>query len=667
MNSERNVPGTASVGHLAQRLEYRSDQDGHRVGPCGAAQALTKQALVEDDARQSARLPDTTAQAARRALRESEERFREIAESIPDVFYSRAPDASRVFYLSPAFEALWGCSRATIYERPLLLFDQVRMEDRPSVRAALARQSGGQSTSIVYRLDRNDGSRRWIRDDAHPIRDVEGTVIRVVGTARDITAYRQVRRQLQRERRKLAYIAQHDDLTGAYNRTFLASHVPKLLAEARASGARLGVIFIDIDEFKMINDSRGHRAGDLLLRRLVSRLRRTVSDRDLIVRTGGDEFVAIVRSAQGQRAVEDAAAGMLRALRAPIRVNGEVFCVTASMGISVCPEDGTDLEALLQNADIALYQQKALGKDGVRRFTRHMHAEIQKRAALLQALQQALRGGHLSLEYQPILDLRTGRTAGLEGLVRWRDPTFNQVPPSVFIGLAEKSGLGNELGMQVLRMACRQLREWRDAGLPVVPVSVNLSPPQFERGELTSFIPALLSEFSLEPGSLTVEITEGIAMDHGGRTLATLNALRELGVRIAIDDFGTGYSSLSYLRDLPVDTLKIDRSFIGDIGGDSKATEIVAAIVRVAQTLGLKTVAEGVETLAQLKEVRDLGCDAVQGYYLSRPLTSHACREHLHQLAAGNFTSLATPWTAGAPLLNRGRIQFPRLAALEAT
>lgn len=578
--------------------------------------------------------------AAQDALRESEDRFREMADNITDVFYSRLPDASRVFYLSPAFDKIWGRSRAFVYERPRSLFDEVLPEDRPALEEALRRQSAGDSTSIDYRLRRADGSEIWIRDSAYPVRDGEGRVIRVVGTARDVTSYKSICEQLQKERRTLAYLAHRDVLTGAYNRAFLAARGPKLLAAARESGTQLGVLYIDVDEFKMVNDSRGHRTGDELLRTIARRLRQAVRAQDLVVRSGGDEFLAVVRGLDEHQSVEEIARRVIRSLRAPIEIDGEIFCITASIGMSVFPEDGSDLDGLLQNADIALYQAKRCGKDGFRRFTHAMHGEMQRRAGLLQALQRALRSEQLSLVYQPITDLCTGRTASLEALVRWRDPAFDQVPPSAFVPLAEQSGLANELGMQVLRMACRQLREWRDAGLPPVPVAVNVSPRQFERGEFASVIVSLLSEFSLQPADLIVEITEGAAMDRGAQTLDTLQSLRKLGVGIAIDDFGTGYSSLSYLRELPVDSLKIDRSFIVDMGHGSKGSEIVAAIIKVAQTLGLRTIAEGVETLAQLDEVRALGCDAIQGFYLSRPLAPGACRLHLAQLAADNVASL---------------------------
>jgi diguanylate cyclase (GGDEF)-like protein/PAS domain S-box-containing protein len=578
--------------------------------------------------------------AAQEALHESEDRFREMADNIADVFYSRSPDVSRVFYLSPAFDKIWGRSRAFVYERPLSLFDEVRADDRPTLEAALARQAAGESTSVDYRLTRSDGSEIWIRESAYPVRDDREGVIRVVGTARDITPYKTIHLQLQKERRKLAYLAHRDVLTGAYNRTFLASCGAELLAQAHESGTQLGVLYIDVDEFKMVNDSRGHRTGDELLRTIARRLRQTLRTQDLVVRSGGDEFLAIVRRLDEQQPIEEIARRLIRALRAPIQLDGETFCITASIGMSVYPTDGADLDGLLQNADIALYQAKGHGKDAFRRFTAAMRDEMQQRAAMLQALQRALRSEQLMLVYQPIADLCTGRTASLEALVRWPDPAFSQVPTSTFVSLAEQSGLANELGLHVLRMACRQMREWRDAGLPPVPVAVNVSPRQFERGEFASVIVSLLSEFSLQPADLIVEITEGAAMDEGAQTLQTLQALRKLGMGIAIDDFGTGYSSLSYLRDLPVDTLKIDRSFIGDIGVGSKGCEIVAAIIKVAQTLGLKTIAEGVETLAQLEQLRTLGCDAIQGYYLSRPLAPGACRLHLAQLAADNIASL---------------------------
>lgn len=578
--------------------------------------------------------------AAQQALHESESRFREMAENIADVFYSRSPDASSFSYLSPAFEQIWGRSRSTVYERPGSFFDEVHPEDRPKIEAALVRQAAGSRTDLLYRLNRGDGRQLWIRDRAYPIRDRDGSVIRVVGTARDISAYRRVDLELQRERRKLAYIAHHDILTGVYNRAYLTARAPQIIAEARASGERLAIFFVDLDEFKLVNDSRGHRTGDMLLRIVAKRLRNALRPSDLIVRTGGDEFVAVMTHVSDVQQVESAAKRVAESMRGPIQLEDETFCVTVSIGVSVYPEDGTDLATLLRNADIALYQTKATGKDGYCRFTVSMHEQMQTRAALMHALQQAIGTDQLTLVYQPIVELRTGRTMSMEALLRWNHPSLGMIQPSAFIPMAEQSGLVNELGSRVLWMACRQLREWLDAGLPRIPVSVNISARQFERGELSKIIQGMLAEFRLEPSDLLVEITESAAMQQGEQTLGALNALRQLGVRIAIDDFGIGYSSLSYLRYLPTDTLKIDRSFVRGMDGSSEAAAIVAAIIKVAQTLGLKTVAEGVETLDQLEQLRGLGCDAVQGFYLSRPLSATACRSHLAQLAADNVASL---------------------------
>lgn len=433
-------------------------------------------------------------------------------------------------------------------------------------------------------------------------------------------------------RRRISHLAHHDALTGLPNRLYLQSRLPRLLSRTARKGKSLALLYVDVDHFKNINDSRGHGAGDALLRAVARRLKNAVAARDLVVRMGGDEFVVVAYDVNDRAGVEALARRLMAELAPPIDAGDSGLTVTASMGISFYPEDGLDPEILLKHADIALYQAKDRGRNNYQLFAADMNVRLLERVALEQALRHAIGTEQIFVEYQPVVDMNTGALIGLEALARWQHPEMGLVPPARFIPVAEQSGTIVDLGEQVLRRVCAQLAQWKSEGLPIVPVAINVATQQFERGRLGETVTAMAREYAIDTALLSLEITESAIMHDLDRHLESLRSLRRAGVKIAVDDFGTGYSSLSYLKHLPIDALKIDRAFVRDMATDSNDAAIVTAIVRMARTLNLKTVAEGVETAEQLGQLRALGCDAVQGFYFGRPTAASRYRSMVERL-----------------------------------
>ena len=432
---------------------------------------------------------------------------------------------------------------------------------------------------------------------------------------------------------RVRFLAYHDNLTGLPNRAMFRDYLTRALSQAERAEQKLGILFLDIDGFKRINDTLGHQTGDLLLkevaRRLTSRLREedvvsfgqgVARPEGLLARLGGDEFIVLLTAVHDLHGPGTVARRFIRALGETITLNGQDCHIGASIGISIYPDDGSDAGELIKNADIAMYHAKSLGKNAYQYFQSSMNSAVLERAALEAKLRKAITDEQLSLHYQPQIDPLTGLVVGLEALLRWTDPEAGPISPGAFIPLAEETGLILEMGEWVINEACRQARQWDGRGLPAVPISVNVSGVQFERQDVAEIVRLAVERHHLPPGRLEVEITESAIMRHPERAVAALNTLRESGVGVALDDFGTGYSSLSYLRRFPIDTLKIDRSFILEIDQNEEDAEIVAAIVAMAHTLGLRVIVEGVESDAQLAVIIAKNCDVVQGFVYSRPM-----------------------------------------------
>jgi diguanylate cyclase (GGDEF)-like protein len=428
--------------------------------------------------------------------------------------------------------------------------------------------------------------------------------------------------ELEQARQSELHVAYHDALTGLPNRQLFYENLHHALAVAKRHERTAAVLFLDLDGFKDINTTLGHNVGDVLLQTASERLRASARESDIVARLGGDEFAAILPEVSH---VEDAvrvAQKFLSALSAPFAINGHELFITTSIGISLYPLDGADIDAIVKCADIAMYRAKHEGKNNYQFYNLSTEANALQRLSLESKLRKALDKNELLLHYQPQVDSFTGEITGVEALLRWHDPQAGMISPTKFIPIAEETGLIIPIGEWILRTACAQNRAWQDQGLPPIRVAVNLSPRQFRDKKLIEHIAKALHDTGLPPQWLAVEITEGSAMQNIDHTFEILQELKNMGVQLAIDDFGTGYSSLSYLKRFPIDKLKIDRSFIQGIPGDHGDSAIVKALIALSHNLNMKVVAEGVETGEQLEFLRALGCNELQGYLFSKPVAA---------------------------------------------
>lgn len=453
------------------------------------------------------------------------------------------------------------------------------------------------------------------------------------------------RREQQLQQREARYreLAHHDALTGLPNRLALQAQLPHLLVKAAAQGSGAAVIYLDLDHFKDINDSRGHRCGDHLLATISARLRECVGPDDLVVRMGGDEFIVATLDLRGPDSVELLARRLAACIEAPVTHEDDLLQSSASMGIALFPEHGSEGDTLLQHADIALYQAKAEGRRNHKLYTRHMSVVFGERIFLEQALTRALGSDQLFVEYQPLLNLGTGRLSGFEALLRWRHPERGLVPPLNFIPIAEHCGLIDALGESVLRQICRQMRRWQADGAALLPVALNVSPRQFEGGRLGELLLAVCTEHQIPPTLLQIEITETALMKEGREAAHTLAMLRNLGAMVLIDDFGTGFSSLNQLKRLSIDGLKIDRSFVRDMLADERDAAIVSAVIGIGASLGVSVLAEGVESNLQAQRLRAMGCQFAQGNFLHPPASGEHCLTLLQQAGRGELLWQAQP------------------------
>jgi diguanylate cyclase (GGDEF)-like protein len=426
--------------------------------------------------------------------------------------------------------------------------------------------------------------------------------------------------QRKRAQDRVDHVAFHDDLTSLPNRLMLNQRLDQALSRHRRTGSQLAILFMDLNRFKVINDSLGHDVGDILLRQVADRLRTQSRESDTVARLGGDKFAVLTENHENPADIAACAQRLVDALSTPYMLGSKDCYVTFSIGISVFPSDGNDSQALLKAADVAMYRAKAAGRNNYLYYSPSMNVHTVERLELESDLSHALERGEFLLHYQPKVDTMTGLITGTEALLRWQHPLRGLVPPNDFIPLAEETGLIVPIGEWVLATACAQTKAWQDRGLTKLNVAVNLSAHQFADPLLLPKLTRIIHASGLEPSSLELEITESMVMLHGDCAVLVLEKLKSIGVQIAIDDFGTGYSSLAYLKRFPIDTLKVDRSFIRDIPADTGDKKITRAIIAMAHSLRLKVVAEGVETAEQLKFLRAQRCDTVQGYFLYRPL-----------------------------------------------
>jgi diguanylate cyclase (GGDEF)-like protein len=437
-----------------------------------------------------------------------------------------------------------------------------------------------------------------------------------------------------RDQESLVTMAYYDVLTGLPNRALLQDRLHQAMIESDRHERLTALLFLDLDRFKTINDTLGHEQGDLLLKQVAKRLTECVRPGDTVARPGGDEFIIVLADVAQVDNVSRVAQKIIDAFSRPFEIGGRELFVTCSVGVTLYPFDDRDIEALYRNADAAMYHAKDEGRNNFQFYSAEMNVESYKRLTLENALRRALERDELRLFYQPQVDLNSGRIVGAEALIRWQHPELGLVSPADFIPLAEETGLIVPIGEWVLRQACAQAHAWQDAGLPPVRVAVNLSERQFRQSGLYEVITAALQQAGLAPEWLEVELTESLVMHDVNRTIDVLRGLKQMGVTVAVDDFGTGYSSLSYLRRLPIGVIKIDRAFIEHISDNPDDAAIAKAIIALAKSLQLKTVAEGVETGEQADFLRRHGCDVMQGFYFSRPLPADKFIELLRENAS---------------------------------
>lgn len=454
---------------------------------------------------------------------------------------------------------------------------------------------------------------------------------------------RSIRYAMERKKAdlRLTYLAQYDPLTGIPNRQFFNDQLTRATARARRDARKVTLLYLDLDAFKVVNDTLGHDAGDKLLQEVADRIRRSVRTGDVVARLGGDEFAVLLEGLASPLDVEAMATGLLETISKPYQIADRQLVITTSIGITVYPSDNADTQMLLKNADIAMYQAKDSGRNNFKFFHQAMHASLMEYHELERDIRKALELGQFHLAYQPKVNVHINQLQGLEALLRWNSPTRGPVNPNDFISVAEESGHIIPLGYWVLDEVCRTINSWRENGLTPVPVSVNVSARQFQQPDFHRRIADVLHKHDIDPALIEIELTEGLMMEDTEAAQRELAQLKRIGLRISIDDFGTGYSCLSYLRRFPIDVLKIDRSFVKEIGTSRDGESIIDAIISLAKSLRLETVAEGVETPAQLNYLLDHGCHVVQGFLFGKPMEKHLIEPLLAALDQGGTDSTA--------------------------
>ncbi len=548
------------------------------------------------------------------ALRENESRLRSIINASMGAVIQMNSNGIIIGWDGPA-ENLFGWSRQEALGQRLdrlIVPPQYRAAAMEGLKHFLATGEGPLLNRRIERLAlRRDGSEFPVEFSVSPIPRQGGYDF--VGFARDITERR-------RAELHIMHLASHDALTNLPNRNLLEDRILQATVHGHRIRGHAAVLFIDLDNFKTINDSLGHDMGDLLLKAVTTRLTSCIRSDDTLARQGGDEFIVLLPTIAHPQDAGPLAQKILDALVLPYQINGNELHISASIGIAIFPEDGEDVGTLLKNSDIAMYHAKDAGRNNFQYFTAAMNQLAAERHALGTDLRHALARDELLLHFQPIVDMDGARVAGLEALLRWQHPTRGLVPPLKFIPLAEESGLIVAIGEWVLRSACRQLKTWQEQGCETPPLAINLSARQFRHPSLAQNFARILEETGIPARLVKLELTETTLMSNADEVLETLRQLSAMGLEISIDDFGMGYSSLSYLKRFPIDTLKIDRSFIADIATDPDDAAIVTAIIAMAHSLEMKVIAEGVEDAAQLDFLRQRSCDQYQGYHFSKPL-----------------------------------------------
>jgi len=572
------------------------------------------------------------------ALFEEKERAQVTLNSIGDAVIS-TDVVGRITYLNTVAEGLTGWSReeatGRTFEEVFRLIDSATRTQvlNPMLTAIQEDRTVGLTPNCV--LIQRDGAEAAIEDSAAPIHDRRGHVTGAVMVFHDVSRARALSL-------RMSYLAQHDALTELPNRVLLSDRLTQAMALAARHRQKLAVLFLDVDRFKHINDSLGHSIGDRLLQAIGRRLVTCVRSSDTVSRQGGDEFVILLSEITHGQDAAVAAEKIIVALGVPYNIDQHDLHVTVSIGIVIYPDDGADAETLLRNADFAMYHAKFSGSDNFQFFKPEMNVRAVERQSLENGLRHALDRHEFVLQYQPKVNLITGAIVSVEALIRWTHPKRGLVPPAQFIPVAEECGFIVAIGRWVLREACIQARTWQNAGLKPILVAVNISAVELRARDFLTSVRAILSETGLEPSCLELELTETFLMQDLKSTAAVLQGIKDMGIGLALDDFGTGYSSLSYLKRFPIDTLKIDRSFVKDLSTEGDDAGIVSAVISMGRSLHMRVVAEGVETHEQLTFLQGQNCEEAQGYYFSRPVSAYEIAQLLSR-SEGLLPQWTTP------------------------
>jgi diguanylate cyclase (GGDEF)-like protein/PAS domain S-box-containing protein len=587
----RIVRPDGATRHVEVRGVFKLDIDGKPLQYTGVLQDITERKIAE----QALAL-------YKRAL--------ESASSGMVICDALAPDMP-VISVNQAFERITGYASHEAVGRNcrFLQREQTDQSGFADIRDAVAHNKEGHAVLLNYR---KDGTPFWNDLKIAPVRDSDGTVTHFIGSITDVS-------DAIRHENELAFQANHDALTGLPNRNLLEDRLEQVIRFAKRRGRQVGIVFVDLDNFKGVNDTLGHNVGDRLLKAVAQRFVASLRDGDTVSRLGGDEFVVLCADLAEPRDMDEIVARIFRNLREPLLIDNQEINVDASMGVALFPNDGQTAGELLKGADMAMYRAKASGRGNSQYYMAEMGVKVSQKRKIEQELRQALERGEFVLHYQPKVGSRNGEICGMEALIRWNHPVRGMVPPFEFIQLAEECNLIIPIGEWVMFEACRQNQEWRAAGLSNFPMSVNTSPAQFRQKNFSDTVVRALKQTGLPPHLLELEITESLAMESPELCIATLGKIKAIGVRISIDDFGTGYSSLSYLTRFPIDVLKIDRSFVRNITVDAHDAAICRTIITLAKNLKLLVVAEGVESEAQARFLRRHRCDELQGFLMCRP------------------------------------------------
>lgn len=597
-------------------LRWVSDRGARQPGRHPDGRMMVEGVILDITARKLADL----------AARESERRYRGLFDHAIEGIFRTTADG-RYLEANPALARIYGFDSAEELIRSLQDISR-QLYVIPTRRDEFMRlvRARGSVTGFESQVFRHDGTIIWISENARAVNDAGGNLLYYEGTAEDVTERKLYEARLERQ-------ANYDALTGLANRALLSDRLEQAILTADRNGGAPAVIYFDLDRFKFINDSLGHSAGDQLLCAVAERLRNCVRECDTVARLGGDEFVVLINGHGGADYLQALVDRLIEAVTRPWVVGHGSFNITCSVGVALYPDDGGSAEILLRHADSAMYRAKELGRNGCQFFTPALNELLTEKLTLQRGLSEALEQQQFELYYQPRVDLAHARIVGVEALLRWNFPGQGLLQPDRFIPIAEETGLILPIGRWVLEQACRQNVAWRRQGLPPLSMSVNVSAAQFQEQDFVRTVSKTLAQTELPAGQLELELTESLLMHGTPQLLDRLRQLKALGITLSIDDFGTGYSSLAYLKSFAVDRLKVDRSFITELQEGTDSAAIVRTVIALGHNLGLRVVAEGVETVQQAAFLRDNGCDEAQGYLYSRPVTAAQFEQLLRERA----------------------------------